>query len=62
MPWYALIMAQLIEIQRPPKLTHVDGEPVIEILALVWWQGVPIPREAWFELAQPETNGWLDAA
>lgn len=44
-------------------LKNEDGAPVVEIpgVALVWWQDTPIPREAWFDLAQPECNGWMDS-
>ena len=58
-------MFEIIDLEEylPQPLAHQDGEPVREVpLALVWWQGCPVPREAWFELAQPETNGWLEVA
>lgn len=57
-------MAQLLSLDefRPPKLKHADGEPVRELPGLVYFQDCPIPEDAWRELAQRLTNGWLEDA
>jgi hypothetical protein len=38
-----------------------DGAPVRGFAGLVWWQGVPVPEDAYEELSHRMTNGWLAA-
>jgi hypothetical protein len=56
-------MAEVIKLDpyRSQPLPAPDGAPVAEIPGLIYWQGCPVPAEAWDELSDPYTNGWLAA-
>jgi hypothetical protein len=51
-------MAEIVELKdwRPEPLPQRDGEPVLEVRGLVWWQGCPVIEDAWGELADRRTN------